>query len=64
MHNYYMWSVQNGYVFVVVKTEMFDQVNASYTSSHFRGFELIKFETIPPYASADCVLDKHGNQRV
>jgi len=64
VHNYFMWSVQIGYGFVVVKTEMLDQVNANSISSHFRDSVLIKFETIPSYAPADCVLDKHGNQCV
>jgi len=62
MHNYFLWSVQNGYVLVV--TEMLDQVNASSISSHFRDSVLIKFQTIPPYAPADCVLDKHRNIRL
>jgi hypothetical protein len=64
MRNYFLWPVQNGYVLVVVKTEMLDQVNSSSISSHFRASVLIKFQTIPPYAPADCVLDKHRKFRV
>ena len=64
MHNYFMWSAQNSCGFVVVKTEMLDQINASSVSSHFRDSVLIKFETIPSYSPADSVLDKHANQLV